>query len=66
MELSQNLLQTFACVASEKKNFLPKMELSQNLLQTFACVASEKKLSHKNGVVTKYIANVRFFLLVYA
>ena len=33
------------------------MELSQNLWQTFACVASEKK-SSKNGVVTKFMANV--------
>ena len=32
MELPQNSLQTFACVASEKK-ILPKMELPQNLLQ---------------------------------
>jgi hypothetical protein len=39
MELLQNLLQSFAYVASEKKTFLPKMELAQNLLQTFACVA---------------------------
>ena len=31
MELPQSLLQTFACVASEK-NFLQKMELPQNLL----------------------------------
>ena len=44
-----------------------KMELPQNLLETFACVTSEKKnLSSKNGVATKFIANVRFFLLVYA
>jgi hypothetical protein len=63
MELSQSLLQTFACVASEK-NFPKKMELSQKL-QTFACVASKKNLSPKNGVVAKFIANVRFFLLVY-
>ena len=42
MELVQNLLQNFACIASEK--ILPKIELPQNLLQTFACVASEKKL----------------------
>ena len=46
MELPQNLLQAFACVASGKK-FLPKMELPQNLLQTFACVASEKKFVPK-------------------
>ena len=38
MELVQNLLQNFACIASEK--ILPKIELPQNLLQTFACVAS--------------------------
>ena len=42
MELVQNLLQNFACIASEK--ILPKIELPQNLLQTFACVASERKL----------------------
>ena len=36
MELPQNLLQSFACVASEK-NFLPKMELPQNFLQIFSC-----------------------------
>jgi hypothetical protein len=41
------------------------MELPQNLLQTFACVASEKKTSSKNGAASKFIANVRFFLLVY-
>jgi hypothetical protein len=39
------------------------MELPQNLLQTFACVASEKKLPPKNGVASKFIANVRFFYL---
>ena len=34
MELSQNLLQILACVASEKKTHFPqKMELPQNLLQ---------------------------------
>ena len=59
MELSQNLWQTFACVASKK--ILPKKELSQNLWQTFACVASEKKLSPKNGVVTKFMANFCLF-----
>ena len=58
------ILQTFADVPS-KKNFLPKMELPQNLLQTFACVASEKKLPTKNGVASKFIANIRFFLLLY-
>jgi hypothetical protein len=42
MELPQNLWQTFAFVASEKK-LSPKMELPLNLWQTFACVASEKK-----------------------
>ena len=42
MELPQNLWHTFACVASGKKNFLPKMELPQNLWHTFACVASGK------------------------
>ena len=41
MELLQNLWQTFAFVAQEKK-ILPKMELLQNPWQTFACVASEK------------------------
>jgi hypothetical protein len=41
------------------------MELPQNSLQTFACALEEKKLSPKNGVATKFIANVRFFLLVY-
>ena len=41
------------------------MELLQNLWQTYACVASEKKLSPKNGVASKFMANVRFFLLVY-
>ena len=43
MELVENLWQTFACVASEKKPFLTKMELPQNLWQAFACVESEKK-----------------------
>ena len=65
MELPQNLWQTFACVASEKKNFLPKMELPQNLWQTFACVALEKKLPPRNGVASKFMANIRFFILVY-
>ena len=61
MELSQNLWQTFAC-GIRKKTFPKKMELSQNLWQTFACVASEKKhFSSKNGVVTKFMADVRFF-----
>ena len=64
MELPQNFMQTFACVASEE-NFLPKMELPQNLLQSFACVALEKKLSPKNGVASKFTANIRFFLLLY-
>ena len=57
MELPQNFLQTFACVASEK-NFLPKMELPQNFLQTFPCVASGKnQISPRNGVATKFMAN---------
>ena len=64
MELPQNFLQSFACIVSEKK-FLQKMELPQNFLQNFSCVASEKKLSPKNGVASKYLANIRFFLLVY-
>jgi hypothetical protein len=37
------------------------MELPQNLWQTFASVASEKELPPKNGVATKFMANVRFF-----
>ena len=61
MELPQNLWQLFASVASEKKTSLPKMELPQNLWQTFASVASEKELPPKNGVATKFMANVRFF-----
>ena len=41
------------------------MELPQNLWQTFACVASEKKNSPKNGVATKFMANVKFFKWLY-
>jgi hypothetical protein len=37
------------------------MELPQNLWQTFACIASGNKLSSKNGVATKFMANVKFF-----
>jgi hypothetical protein len=46
-------------MSSIRKKKFQKMELPQNLLQTFACVASEKnqKLSTKNRVATKFIAN---------
>ena len=65
MELPQNLLQTFACVASEE-HFLPKMELPQNLLQSFACVASEKKtFSQKWSCLKIYCKYKVFFTPVY-
>ena len=58
----RNLHRRFA-LCSNGQICIGEMGLLQNLLQTFACVASEKKT--KNGVATKFIVNVKLFLLVY-
>ena len=66
MDFLQSLLQN--------KYFLPKMELLQNFWQTFKqkktlftkngvlpLLHKKNNLSTKNGVVTKFMANIRFF-----
>ena len=64
MELPQNLLQTFACVASEKK--LPtKNGVASKFIANFCLCSIRKKFPTKNGVASKLMANIRFFLLLY-
>ena len=61
MELPQNLWQTFACVASEKK-LPPKNGVASKFMAKFClCSIRKKELPPKNGVASKFMANVRFF-----
>ena len=50
------------CLCSIRKKILAKVKLLQSLWQTFACVVGAPP---KNGVATKFMAIIRFFLLVY-
>ena len=56
MELVQNLLQTFACIASEKKIY-QKWSCLKIYCKILLMQYKKNKLSTKNGVATKFIAN---------
>ena len=62
MELSQNLWQTFACVASEKKHFLKKWSCHK-IYGKLLLVASEKKTFLKKWSCHKIYGKCKIFLM---